>query len=143
MEARIVIFLAFVSVTVVTNTILIWFAYKAFAGFTWKVTETVSQFETSSETREWLARLQSASEQAMTLTESAKLKMADVEPMLAGVHQQYRRTLAKVDSELESVAEEITTNAQKMRDVVAKPAFSVLAFVASLSRVLETMETEE
>jgi len=48
METQIVIFLAFISVTVITNTLLIWFVYKGFAGVTSRITETVSEFKTSS-----------------------------------------------------------------------------------------------
>src|SRR5437762_4453761 len=120
METRIVIFLAFVSVAVITNTLLIWFAYKAFANFTFKVTETVSQFQTSGETREWINAMQSASEQAVAVTEATKVKMAEVDPVLERTHQQYRQVLTTVDSKLDTVANEITTNAAKMRDVVAK-----------------------
>ena len=143
MEERVVIFLAFVSATVITNTVLIWFAYKAFVTFTSKVTETVSQFEMSSETRAWLHTLQSASEEALAMTESAKAQTAEVTPVIDRVHQQYRQALVEVDSRLETIGNEITTNAKKMRDTVAKPAFSVLTFVAGLARVLETMETDE
>ena len=143
METRIVIFLAFVSVALITNTVLIWFAYKAFANFTVKVTETVSQFQTSTETREWIAAMQSASEQAVALTEETKIKMAEIKPVLDRTREQYREALATVDSKLETVANEITTHAAKMRDVVAKPAFSIVTFVAGLSRFLETTESDE
>jgi len=85
MEIRIVIFLAFVSVTVITNALLIWFAYKAFSNVTSKVTESVLQFETSSATKEWLTALQSASEQAIAVTEAAKIRVAGIEPALESV----------------------------------------------------------
>ena len=143
METRIVIFLAFVSVTVITNTLLIWFAYKAFANFTSKVTETVSQFQTSSETREWISSMQAVSEQAVAVTEATKIKMAEIEPLLDRTREEYRQALATVDSKLDTVANEITANAARMRDVVAKPAFSIVTFVAGLSRFIETTESDE
>ncbi len=143
METRIVIFLAFVSVTVITNTLLIWLVYKGFANFTFKVTETVTQFQTSGETREWITAMQSASEQAVAVTEETKMKMAEIEPVLDRTREQYRRVLATVDSKLDTAANEITTNAAKMRDVVAKPAFSIVTFVTGLRRFLETMESDE
>ena len=143
METRIVIFLAFVSVTVITNTLLIWFAYKAFANFTSKVTETVSQFQTSSETREWISSMQAASEQAVAVTEATKIKMAEIEPLLDRTREEYRQALATVDSKLDTVANGITANAARMRDVVAKPAFSIVTFVAGLSRFLETTKGDE
>ena len=138
METRIVIFLGFVSVTVLANTLLIWFAYKSFARFTSNLTATVSQFQTSNETKAWLAMLQSSSEQAIAVTAEAKLRIAEFEPMLERAQQQYLSALTQVDSKLEMVAGEITTNAQKVRDIVTKPAFSTVAFAAALSHVLET-----
>ena len=143
METRIVIFLAFISVTVITNAVLIWFVYKAFANVTSKVTETVVQFEVSSQTREWISILQSASQRAITVTEAARIRMAEIEPALENARQRYNQTLATVDSKLETAAEEITTNARKLRDAVAAPAFSVVAFAAGLASVIESIENEE
>ena len=142
METQIVIFLAFVSVTVVTNTLLIWFVYKGFAGVTSKITETVSEFKTSSETKAWLRGLESASRQAVVVTETTKIQIAEIEPALARAQQHYLQTLALVDSKLEIAAGDITRNAQKIRDVVAQPAFSAVAFFTALSRVLETTEEQ-
>jgi phosphoenolpyruvate carboxylase len=142
METRIVIFLAFVSVTLITNTLLIWLTYKAFANVRVKVTETVSQFQANGEMREWISAMQSASEQAVAVTEETKIKMAEIEPVLDRTREQYRQVLANVDSKLDTVANEITTNAAKMRDVVAKPAFSIVTFVGGLARFLENMENE-
>ena len=143
MELRIVIFLAFISITLITNTLLMWLAYKAFTEMTSKVTETVTQLKTSSEPREWIARLQFASEQAVSLTEEAKLKIAELVPVLENARQQHHEAMVKVDSTLETLADEISANARKLRDVVAKPAFSVLAFAATLSQYLQSLETEE
>jgi hypothetical protein len=142
MEIRIVIFLFFVFVTVTSNTLLIWFAYKAFAGVTSKVTETVAEFEKNSETRAWIDTLQVAAAEAAAVTEATKRKLAEFEPMLVRVQENYNRTLAQVDSRLESVAEEISTGARQMRDVVAKPAFSIMAFAAGLARVIDSPEDE-
>ena len=144
MEIRLVVFLFFVFVTVASNTVLIWFVYKAFAGLTSKVTETVSEFEKSGETRVWIDSLQVAAQQAAMVTEVTKRKMAELEPVLGRAQENYRGTLVEVDSRLEEAAEEITKSAQKLRDVVAKPAFSVVAFAAGMARVLEpTVETDE
>jgi len=144
MEIRLVVFLFFVFVTVASNTVLIWFVYKAFAGLTSKVTETVSEFEKSGETRVWIDSLQVAAQQAAMVTEVTKRKMAELDPVLGRAQENYRGTLVEVDSRLEEAAEEITKSAQKLRDVVAKPAFSVVAFAAGMARVLEpTVETDE
>jgi len=144
MEIRMVVFVAFISASAVINAAIMWGVYKAFAGLTSKVTETVSEFEKSSETRLWIASLQVAAKQAATVTEATKLKMAELEPVLGRAQENYRGTLVEVDSRVEEAAEEITKSAQKLRDVVAKPAFSVLAFAAGLSKVLEpTTEADE
>jgi hypothetical protein len=143
MEIRIVIFLFFVFVTVTSNTIMIWFAYRAFAGMTSKVTETVSEFGKSSETRAWIDSLQVAAAEAVAVTEATKQRMAEFEPMIIRAQANYKRALADADSKLEAVAEEVSVGARKMRDVVAKPAFSVMAFVAGLAKVAESTEDEE
>jgi hypothetical protein len=142
MEIRIVVFLFFVFVAVASNTLLLWFAYRAFAGLTSKVTESVSEFQRNSQTRAWIDSMQAAAAEAVVVTEATKQKMAEFEPMLAKAHESYNRKLAAVDSKLETVAEEVSANARKMRDVVAKPAFSVMAFAAGLAKVMESKEDE-
>jgi hypothetical protein len=117
--------------------------YKGFAGVTSKITETVSEFKTSSETKEWLRTWESASRQAVAVTEAAKIKIAAFEPALDRAQQHYLQVLAHVDSKLELTAGDISRNAQKIRDVVVQPAFSAVAFFTALSRVLETTEREE
>src|SRR2546428_13254463 len=93
----IVIFLAFTSVTVVTNTLLILFAYKGFANMTLKVTETVREVEMSTDTREWIASLEKAAAQAVIVTETAKQKMAEYAPVLDNLQSRYQYMLAKLD----------------------------------------------
>src|SRR5438132_605419 len=109
METQIVIFLAFISVTVITNTLLIWFVYKGFAGVTSKITETVSEFKTSSETKAWLRMFESASKEAVAVTEATKIQIAEFEPALDRAQQHYLHTLARVDSKLEIAAGEPNT----------------------------------
>ena len=136
MEIRIVIFLAFVSVTLITNTLVILFAYKALASMASKVTETMSEFRESGQTREMIESLQVATEQAAAITESTKRKVAEFDLVLSRLQENYRSTLAAADSKLEEVAANINTTAQKVRDVVAQPAFAVASFTTGLLRVL-------
>src|SRR5438045_8451531 len=103
MEPRIVIFLALISITLITNTLLIWLAYKAFADVTSKVTETVSELQSSSETRQWIAMIHTASEQAVSVTEAARVKLAELEPLIANARQQPSEPMARGDSTLETV----------------------------------------
>lgn len=137
------IFLAFLSMTVITNTLLIWFAYRAFANFTSRVTETVTEFETSSSTKAWITSMQTAAEQAARVGAIAKVKMQEFEPVLERAHEKYGTTLSTLDSQLEEMAEGLSGGARKVRDAVARPAFSVIAFVAGLSRTLRTTEDDE
>jgi membrane-anchored protein YejM (alkaline phosphatase superfamily) len=143
MEIRLVVFLFFVFVAVTTNTLLVWFAYKAFANLTAKATEAIADFKMNDETHQWFDSLQVASAQALAATESAKKAMVDFEPTIIAAQENYSRALADVDSHMERAAEEITIGARKLRDIVAKPAFSVMAFAAGLTKVLENLEDEE
>jgi hypothetical protein len=127
--SQIVIFLAFVGVTVVFNTLLIWFAYKGFATVSMKVTKSLSEIETSSATRQWLKSLQTASEQAVKITEVTKEKMAEFEPALENFHARYGFMLAKIDTRTERISNDISVNATRVRDAVTGPAekFAVVA----------------
>ena len=143
MEVRIVVFLAFVSVTVVFNTVIIYHAYRAFAGLTSKMTATMSEIHASGETRQAIESLQTAAEQAAAITETTKLRIAEFDPVLERAHQDYRRALVAIDSKLEKAAENINTTAREVRDIVSKPAFSVATFVAGVAKVLQVTETKE
>src|SRR3954467_15981469 len=140
MELRIVVFLFFVSVSAIFNTVLILLAYKAFSGLTSKVTDAVSSFRKNSEAREWIDSLQVAAEHAAAATEFTKTKMAEFDPALVRAQENYRRTLAQVDLKLEKFAADVNTTAERVRDVVAKPAFSVASFAAGMSKSLESPE---
>ena len=137
MEIRIVIFLAFVSVTLIANTLVILFAYKALASMASKATETMSEFRESGQTREMIQSLQMATERAAAITESTRQKVAEFDPVLSRLQENYRSTLAAADSKLEEVAANINTTAQKVRDVVAQPAFAVASFTTGILKVLK------
>ena len=126
---QIVIFLAFTGVTVISNTVLIWFAYKAFATVTLKVTQTLAEFERSSATRQWLTSLQTASERAVTVTELTKVKMAEFDPAFATFHARFGFMLAKMDHRVERISADISDSAIRVRDAVARPAekFAIVA----------------
>jgi hypothetical protein len=143
METRIVLFLAFVSIALITNTLLFFLVYKALSGATSKVTETVSTIASRNEITTLISALHSASENAVAATDSAKLKMAECQPMIENVHKNYRAALNKVDSTLETTADQITTSAKMARDLVAGPAFSFIAFTAGLTQAIENLESEE
>ena len=143
MEIRIVVFLVFVSVTVITNTLAIFLAYRAFAGLTSKVSATMSDISKSSDTRQVIDSFRVAAEQAAMVTESTKQRIAEFDPILARSQETYKRSLLLIDSKLEKAADNINTSAEKIRDVVAKPAFSVASFVAGMARVLQQEKNDD
>jgi hypothetical protein len=142
METRLALFLAFTSVTLIMNTLLIWFMYKAFAGLTSRVTETMSEFERSGITRAWLNSMETAAQHAVSVTGATKQRMAEFDPVLERAQERYALALAQTDSKLENAAEQVSNGARKVRDVVAKPAFSAMAFVAGLSSALNSFDPE-
>jgi predicted ATPase with chaperone activity len=125
------------------NTALIFVVYKAFSGLSMKVTATVSELEKTAELRQFLGSLHAASEQAVKVTQSTKERIAEFEPVISKVQETYNRSIAQVDSTLEKVAAQIDSSAEKVRDTVAKPAFSVMAFAAGLTKVMDTMKSDE
>ena len=143
MELRILLFLIFTCGTILMNTALIFLMYKAFSGLSIKVTATASELEKTGELKQFLGSLHAASEQAVTVTQSTKERIAEFGPVISKVHETYNRSIAQVDSNLEKVAGDINTSAEKVRDTVAKPAFSVIAFAAGLTKFLQTMKGDE
>ena len=136
------VFVAIVALSAMLNTALIFAAYKAFSGLTSKVTTTVSEFEKNNELRQFLDSMQTVGKQAVNITESTKKRIAELEPVIARAQDSYGRTLAIVDSKLEDTAKQIDSGARKIRDAVAKPALSAMAFVAGLVKVIETIRDE-
>jgi hypothetical protein len=134
METQIVIFLALVAFALAMNTVLIFLVYKALSGVSSKVTDGISELFSVAQSKEWMATLQSVSEQAIAVTEAAKLQMAASGPVIESAQKNYRETLRKVDSTLDTVEGEIASNAKKVRDAVSGPAFSFLSFAAGLMK---------
>jgi len=132
----IVIFLAFTSVTVVTNTLLIWFAYKGFANVSGKVTEAVREIETSSTTRAWLQSWQTAAEQAVAITDMTKQQMAEFGPQFAEFHGRFQFLLAEIDTKVERVTTGVSENATMVRDVVSEKAELFASAAAGVMNVL-------
>src|SRR5439155_27375196 len=117
--------------------------YKGVAGVTSRIDGSVAEFEASSEAKDLRRAFEPASKQAVAVTEATKIKIAAFEPALDRAQQHYLQTLAYVDSKLELTAGDISRNAQNIRDVVAQPAFSAVAFFTALFRVLETTDREQ
>ena len=141
MEIRLVILLAFTSVILIMNAILIWFVYKSFAGFTARVTETIADFERRGAAKSLMWSLRTAADHARTATEATKQRVQRFEPAMGRIQDDYRLRLEKIDTRLQGAANEISASASRMRDFVARPAFSTMTFLARLSRMLENVES--
>src|SRR3954464_9608021 len=108
------------------STALVFAAYRAFAGLTSKVTTRVSEFEKNSEIRQWIDSMQTAGDQAVSMTEMTKQRLAEMDPVIARAQDSYSRSLAVADEKLQEVANQIDSSARKVRDAVAKPAVSTM-----------------
>ena len=97
MDARLVVFIAFVAVTLIINTAMIFLAYKAFANMSIKLTEGVHEFQSSAATRQWLTTLQSTSEQAAKVTGAVKEQIVGLEPAIERLQTSYAESLARAD----------------------------------------------
>jgi hypothetical protein len=86
--------------------------------------------------------MQTVGEQAVTITEGTKQRIAEFEPVMAKAQDSFGRTLDMVDAKLEETAKRMDTSARKIRDAVAKPAVSTMAFVAGVMKVIETIRDE-
>ena len=136
METKIIIFLAFTSVTIIFNSVIIWYAYKAFENATTAMTKTVLDAQASESTRAWLKTLESASGQAVTLTNAAKTHLNSFEPVLARAQAKYEFKLAEIDVQMEKSITTVVRQTQKMQHAVTAPAHR---FGATLSGIHEVI----
>ena len=143
MEIQLVIFLAFTSATLVMNTILVLFAYKAFAKFTSNLTETIREFETNSATKAWVASLQSASGQAVTVTESAKHKFASADSVIGKVQSRYEFALAKADTRMAKFEKKMLESTKQVKEKVEGPAFKIAAVATGIQGLASRFGNEE
>jgi hypothetical protein len=137
MGAQIVIFLAFVSVTLVFNAVVIWLAYKAFADITLRVTGTMSQIHASEATQRWMGALESASVQAIAITDMTRERINSFEPVLARAESKYGYGLAKVDIRVEDFCENVRTYMQSAQRRVEDPCHQIGSAMLVVRDLLE------
>jgi hypothetical protein len=142
MPVQIVVFLLFISVTLVFNSMVIWFAYKAFANVTTKVTETMREIHSSDDARGWLNALETASVQAVSITGFAKERITGFEPTLARAQSKFGYGLAKVDVRLERFHDKIQSQAERSHDAIVLPAHRIGATLAGIQEVLQHLSGE-
>jgi len=143
MEIRLVVFLGLVFVAVTVNAAILFATYRMFAGMASKMTEAMTDVQRNAELRESIHSLNVAAERAAVVTGAAKVKLEEFDPVLTRAQENYRRTLATIDSKLDETAEKVNTTARDLRDVVSKPAFAVATFAAGVTRVLAGEEDDE
>jgi hypothetical protein len=139
MEMQIVIFLAFTSVTLVFNSIIILFAYRAFSNITTKVTDTMREMQTSSTTRSWISAMGTASEKAALLTGLTREKITTLGPVLDEAESRFGYGLAKVDVRFERLCNNIQLSAEKAERAILKPAHSVGAAASGVLQAVSFM----
>lgn len=142
MPVQIVIFLLFISVTLVFNSMVIWFAYKAFANVTTKVTETMREIHASDDARGWLKALETASFQAVSVTGFAKERIVKFEPTLARAQSTFGYGLAKVDVRLERLHDKIQSQAERSQYAIIVPAHRIGATLSGIHEVLHHLSGE-
>src|SRR5262245_29423944 len=132
MEIRIIVLLGLISVYAIVNVAIFLAIFYSLSRTTSKITNAVTEFENSGETRKWIGTLQNAALEAVVLTETTKKHLSDFESVLGRTQETHKATLAKIDSSLERVAEHITTCTAKVKDAVAKPILTVMSFAAGI-----------
>ena len=143
MDVQIVIFLIFTSVTLIFNSIVIWFAYKAFANITTNVTETMRGIQTSDDAKAWLNALHSASFQAVVATGSAKEMITGFEPTLARAQSKFGYGLASVDIRLERVHDKVRGGAEDVQNAIVRPAHRIGATLSGVQEALQYLSGDQ
>ena len=142
MEAKLVVFLAFTSATLLFNAAIIWLAYKAFASVTFKVTQTLTELQSRESAKVWLTALESASNQAVSLTEKAKTQLANFDPVLARAHSKYESRLAQIDVQMEKGLNTIRDRTESLQGSLVRPAHRLGATLAGVFEVIHYFSGE-
>jgi hypothetical protein len=121
MEGRLIIFLACVAVTLIVNTVIIYMVFRIFGNLATRLTEGVHEFQTGPATRQWLATMQSASENAVRVTATVKEQVAGLEPEFARIQVQHAEMLAKADVRFKLAFRAIHFTVAAIDDVVTWP----------------------
>jgi len=143
MDVQIVIFLIFISVTLIFNSVVIWFAYKAFASITTNVTETMRGVQGSEGAKAWLNALHSASFQAVAITGAAKEALTDFEPTLARAQSSFGYGLASVDVRLERAHDKVRGGAEAIHNAIVRPAHRIGATLSGVHEALQYLSGDQ
>jgi hypothetical protein len=142
MEIQLAILLAFTSLTLIFNSVVIWFAYKAFVKASTAVTETIRDIETSKNAQAWLKALEVASSHAASVSNSVKEDLAHIDPMLARAHARYEFKLAEIDVQLEKAFSTVLQQTEKLERALVQPAHRIGATFSGIREVAQLFSGE-
>jgi hypothetical protein len=135
METQITVFLVILFFACLINVGLVFGIYKMSAGVSGKMKDVVDEFKRS-DTRRWLESLQTASEQAVQVTDSTKQKMDELDPQMERFQAQFQFFLAQIDTKVERISVGLSENATMVRDVVSENADKFATAASGVSNVL-------
>jgi len=142
MEIQLAILLAFTSLTLIFNSVVIWFAYKAFVKASTRVTDTIRDIQTSENARGWLKALEVASAHAASVSTGVKQDLVHIDPILARAHAKYEFKLAEIDVQLDKAFSAVLNQTAKMERAVVQPAHRIGATFAGLREVVQLFSVE-
>jgi hypothetical protein len=137
MGTKLVIFLAFTTIALFFNAFILWFGYKALTRTSTKMAEVIHELQASEGTREWLKSLESASLQAVTLTDTAKTKLDTFDPVLARAHSRLGFRLAQVDIHFERGVATVLDKADRFQNAISGPANRLSATLHGIHEVVQ------
>jgi hypothetical protein len=146
METKLAIFLAFTSVTLIVNTAILWYAYKALNNVSTKVAKTLQEIQGSENTKEWLKTMESASFQAVTVSDTVKTQLHEFEPKLIRAQSSWEFRLAQVDVQMEKGIAMILDKTEKFNKAVEEPVTrlgSILSAVREAVQFLSGTKDDE
>jgi hypothetical protein len=142
METKIIIFLAFTSVTLIFNALVIWYAYKAFAKASTVVTDTIRDMETSDSAKAWVNALEVAATNAVTVSEAVRAELVHVDPVIARAQAKYEFKLAEIDIQLEKAFAAVLQKTERAQRAVVEPANKIGAAVSGVREVIQFLGGE-
>lgn len=142
MEIRLIIFLAFTSLTLIFNSFVIWYAYKAYTKASTIVTSTIRDIGTSDGAQAWVKALEVASMHAVSVTQNAKADLIQLDPIVARVQESYEFKLAEIDVHVEKAISKVLYHTEAFQNAVEGPTRKLAATLAGVSEVVQYFSGE-
>jgi hypothetical protein len=143
METRLVIFLTFVSVTMIVNALFLFLTYKAFSALASKAADRMSEFETNAKTLKWLATLEFNSAEAARVTGMVRDRMAGFSESMEGIEADYGKSLSKAEAGFSLLFRGIRITAAAMDTVVKFPVKNILLMSSVAGRLIAFIRGSE